>query len=190
MKWNGTLEGIYMTTGEKIRHFRNMRGISQEMLGQLSGINPATIKKYEYGIRNPKPDQLLKITNALGISINIFMDFDIETVSDVLSLLFKMDEQINMTLDAEEDTNGNLIPSTMKISFAHPAINKKLCTYLKAKRLQENIKNNKYNFDSQEQQEEALATISADMEEIKSHLLDDSMIVKKGTHGLSVKMFP
>ena len=140
-----------MTTGEKIRHFRNMRGISQEMLGQLSGINPATIKKYEYGIRNPKPDQLLKITNALGISINIFMDFDIETVSDVLSLL---------------------------------------CTYLKAKRLQENIKNNKYNFDSQEQQEEALAAISADMEEIKSHLLDDSMIVKKGTHGLSVKMFP
>lgn len=60
-----------MTTGEKIKYFRNMRGISQDMLGQLSGINPATIKKYEYGIRNPKPDQLLKIANALGISINI-----------------------------------------------------------------------------------------------------------------------
>ena len=71
-----------------------MRGISQETLGQLSGINSATIKKYEYGIRNPKPDQLLKIANALGISINIFMDFDIETVSDVLSLLFKLDNQI------------------------------------------------------------------------------------------------
>ena len=36
-----------MTTGEKIKYFRNMRGISQEMLGQLSGINSATIKKYE-----------------------------------------------------------------------------------------------------------------------------------------------
>ena len=59
-----------MTTGEKIKYFRNMRGISQETLGQLSGINSATIKKYEYGIRNPKPDQLLKIANALGISIN------------------------------------------------------------------------------------------------------------------------
>ena len=85
-----------MTTGEKIKYFRNMRGISQETLGQLSGINSATIKKYEYGIRNPKPDQLLKIANALGISINIFMDFDIETVSDVLSLLFKLDDQIDM----------------------------------------------------------------------------------------------
>ena len=50
-----------MTTREKIKYFRNMRGISQETLGQLSGINSATIKKYEYGIRNPKPDQLLKI---------------------------------------------------------------------------------------------------------------------------------
>ena len=56
-----------MTTGEKIKYFRNMRGISQDMLGQLSGINSATIKKYEYGIRNPKPDQLLKIANALAI---------------------------------------------------------------------------------------------------------------------------
>ena len=89
-----------MTTGEKIKYFRNMRGISQETLGQLSGINSATIKKYEYGIRNPKPDQLLKIANALGISINIFMDFDIETVSDVLSLLFKLDDQIDMKFEA------------------------------------------------------------------------------------------
>ena len=96
-----------MTTGEKIKYFRNMRGISQETLGQLSGINSATIKKYEYGIRNPKPDQLLKIANALGISINIFMDFDIETVSDVLSLLFKLDDQIDMKFEADKDDEGN-----------------------------------------------------------------------------------
>ena len=36
-----------MTVGEKIKYYRNIRGISQEMLGNLSGINPATIKKYE-----------------------------------------------------------------------------------------------------------------------------------------------
>ena len=38
-----------MTAGEKIKHFRNLRGISQETLGQLSDIISATIKKYEYG---------------------------------------------------------------------------------------------------------------------------------------------
>ena len=111
-----------MTTGEKIKYFRNMRGISQETLGQLSGINSATIKKYEYGIRNPKPDQLLKIANALGISINIFMDFDIETVSDVLSLLFKLDDQIDMKFEADKDDEGNFKPATVKLSFKNNLI--------------------------------------------------------------------
>lgn len=168
-----------MTTGEKIKHFRNMRGISQEMLGQLSGINPATIKKYEYGIRNPKPDQLLKIANALGISINIFMDFDIETVSDVLSLLFKMDEQVGMKFEAEKDENGNYIPATLKVSFTHPAINKKLCTYLKTKQILENIKNNSENLSDRKQQKKVIGTIVSDIEEIKNNLMDDNMIVKK-----------
>ncbi|KLU69150.1 MAG: hypothetical protein RHS_5032 [Robinsoniella sp. RHS] len=179
-----------MTTGEKIKYFRNMRGISQEMLGQLSGINSATIKKYEYGIRNPKPDQLLKITNALGISINLFMDFDIETVSDVLSLLFKMDEQVDMTFEAEKDEEGNFIPDTMKISFKNHAINKKLCAYLKAKQLQDNIENASDSFSDQKQHQEAINAMEKDMEKIKNHLVDDSMVVKKGTKGIMVKMFP
>ena len=178
-----------MTTGEKIKHFRNLRGISQETLGQLSGINSATIKKYEYGIRNPKPDQLMKIANALGISINVFMDFDIETVSDVLSLLFKMDEQTDMTFEAEKDADGKYIPSTMKISFSHPAINKKLCTYLKAKQLQKNVDENNYQF-SKDQQNEAIEAISSDMEDIKNQLLDDNMIVTKGANRLAVKIYP
>ena len=89
----------------------------------LSGINSATIKKYEYGIRNPKPDQLLKIANALGISINIFMDFDIETVSDVLSLLFKLDDQIDMKFEADKDDEGNFKPATVKLSFKNNLIN-------------------------------------------------------------------
>ena len=179
-----------MSTGEKIKYFRNMRGVSQEILGQLSGINSATIKKYEYGIRNPKPDQLLKIANALGISINLFMDFDIETVSDVLTLLFKMDEQVDMTFEADKDEEGNFIPNTMKIAFKNRAINKKLCTYLKAKQLQEKIENDDHSFSNEEQHQQAIDAMAGDMEEIKNHLVDDSMVVKKGLDGISVKLYP
>lgn len=179
-----------MTTGEKIKYFRNMRGISQEMLGQLSGINSATIKKYEYGIRNPKPDQLLKIANALGISINLFMDFDIETVSDVLSLLFKLDEQVDMRFEAEKDEEGNYIPKTMKITFKNHAINKKLCTYLKAKDLQEKLENDDESFGNEDQHQQAIDAMASDMEEIKNHLVDDNMVVKKGTNRITVKVFP
>lgn len=178
-----------MTTGEKIKYFRNMRGISQEMLGQLSGINSATIKKYEYGIRNPKPDQLLKIANALGISINIFMDFDIETVSDVLSLLLKMDEQIDMKFEAEKDEEGNFKPSTVKMSFKNNMINKKICTYMKALEIRENLMNAK-NEHSEKEYNTSLQHINENIEEIKQHLLDDSMVVKKGTDRLTVKIYP
>ena len=178
-----------MTTGEKIKYFRNMRGISQEMLGQLSGINSATIKKYEYGIRNPKPDQLLKISNALGISINIFMDFDIETVSDVLSLILKMDEQIDMKFEAEKDEEGNFKPSTVKMSFKNNMINKKICTYMKALEIRENLMNAK-NEHSEEEYNTSLQHINENIEEIKQHLLDDSMVVKKETDRLTVKIYP
>ena len=54
-----------MTTGEKIRYYRNLRGMSQETLGEISGIHYATIKKYELGIRNPKPEQLLNVSDFL-----------------------------------------------------------------------------------------------------------------------------
>ena len=179
-----------MTTGEKIKHFRNLRGISQETLGQLSGINSATIKKYEYGIRNPKPDQLMKIANALGISINVFMDFDIETVSDVLSLILKMDEQLDMNFEAEKDEDGSFIPSTIKISFQNSLLNHKLGVYMKARELQENLLNDTERFSSEEEYQRAIEALSKDLDAVKQSILDDSKIVKKGVRGISVKIYP
>ncbi|EEG47577.1 helix-turn-helix domain-containing protein [Blautia hydrogenotrophica] len=123
-----------MTVGEKIKTFRTIRGISQNMLGELAGIGGTTILKYELGSQNPKPDQLLKIANALGVSINVLTDFDIETASDVLTLLFKMDEQIDMEIDGEKDTDGNLLPDTICIRFKHPEINNRLAKFAKAKK--------------------------------------------------------
>ena len=65
--------------GKKIRAFREFRGYSQIQLAELSGINVGTIRKYELGIRNPKPDQLEKIATALGLNVSVFLDFTIET---------------------------------------------------------------------------------------------------------------
>ena len=172
--------------------FRGLRIHNKRVRNQyifLSGINSATIKKYEYGIRNPKPDQLLKIANALGISINIFMDFDIETVSDVLSLLFKLDDQIDMKFEADKDEEGNFKPATVKLSFKNNLINKKLCTYMKALEIRENMINAKDEY-SEAEYADSLQHINENIEEIKQHLLDDSMVVKKGTDRLTVKIFP
>ncbi len=91
--------------GKKIRAFREFRGYSQIQLAELSGINVGTIRKYELGIRNPKPDQLEKIATALGLNVSVFLDFNIETVGDVLSILFAIDDSVNLSLSETSDQN-------------------------------------------------------------------------------------
>ena len=67
--------------GKKIRAFREFRGYSQIQLAELSGINVGTIRKYELGIRNPKPDQLEKIATALGLNVIVFLVLEGTTAS-------------------------------------------------------------------------------------------------------------
>ena len=89
--------------GKKIRAYREFRRFSQIQLAELAGINVGTIRKYELGIRNPKPEQLEKIATALGLNVSVFLDFNIETVGDVLSLLFAIDDSVNLSLSETED---------------------------------------------------------------------------------------
>lgn len=105
------------------------------MLSKLVGIDGTTIRKYELGSRNSKPDQLLKISNALGVNINVFTDFDIKTASDVLTLLFKMDEQLDMEISRDNDADENLIPEKIYIRFKHPVINDQLAKFTKTKKV-------------------------------------------------------
>ena len=94
--------------GKKIRAYREFRGYSQIQLAELSGINVGTIRKYELGIRNPKPDQLEKIATALGLNVSVFLDFNIETVGDVLSLLFSIDDSVTLSLAETPDQKVEL----------------------------------------------------------------------------------
>ena len=119
-----------MTIGEKIKYFRILHGFTQDQLVQATGLGISTLQKYESDERKPKPEQLLKISQALGVSINVFMDFDIHTVSDLLSLIFKMNEQLDLNFNAEKDPNGNVIPDTLSLSFGNPLINQKLAAYI------------------------------------------------------------
>lgn len=178
-----------MTVGEKIRTYRKMRGISQKMLGQLAGgINEVTIRKYEAGDRNPKPDQLLKIADALGISINIFMDFDIETVSDVLSLIFKMDEQLDVEFTGKKNKKGEYAPDSIALKFNNSLINEKLAKWARTKDLVQQTVDARDKFDTEEEYQNEVADMQEMADEIKQHLMDSSIVVKKGTEGIVVKI--
>lgn len=121
-----------MNTGKIIKDIRTSRNMTQPQLAEKSGISLTSIKKYERGIVTPKLEQLLRISEALCISINIFLDFDIRTISDLLSLIFRMNEQVDMEITADKDKDGKYLPDTVRLSFAYDTINQKLCSYLTA----------------------------------------------------------
>lgn len=54
------------------------------------------------------------------------MDFDIETVSDVLSLIFKMDEQLDIEFTGTKNRKGKYDPDSIALKFNNPTINNKL----------------------------------------------------------------
>ena len=115
--------------GSKIQKYRKLKDMTQDELSKQSGIYLSTIKKYESGERNPKPDQLQKIAEALGISVTVFLDYDINTVSDVLSLVMKLNEQSSLKISAD----GNYIPSSIHMTFEDSQINEAICSYLNCK---------------------------------------------------------
>ena len=56
---------IIMNVSEKIRYYRELRGLTQQQLADFSGIPLGTLKKYETGNRNPKQEPLQRIADAL-----------------------------------------------------------------------------------------------------------------------------
>jgi transcriptional regulator with XRE-family HTH domain len=59
-----------MTLGKKIRKLRGNRGISQQQLAEVTGINQATISRVETGqVQDVKAEYLTKLAKALGVTV-------------------------------------------------------------------------------------------------------------------------
>ena len=118
---------------EKIKYYRNIKKMSQDELAEASGINVSTIKKYECSIRNPKPDQLQKIATALGISINIFIPNDMDSLSDIMFLLIKLERYAKLNINGNKDENGKYNANSITLTFSDEQTNSLLADYLNLK---------------------------------------------------------
>ena len=172
--------------GKKIRAYREFRGYSQIQLAELSGINVGTIRKYELGIRNPKPDQLEKIATALGLNVSVFLNFNIETVGDVLSLLFSIDDSVNLSLAETPDQK-------VALTFDNPTMQdffKKWCQF---KNVYEKEKAEILSIEDAEKRQEELDKLNATHEEWKLRAMGSTIgchtIVKKGAEGNDIKTY-
>ena len=67
---------IMNKTADRIRHFRLVKGFSQECLALSAGINTAYLGLVERSVKCPSIDTLNKIANALNIPLYELVKFD------------------------------------------------------------------------------------------------------------------
>lgn len=172
--------------GKKIRAYRDFRGFSQKQLAELSGINVGTIRKYELGIRNPKPDQLERIATALGLNVSVFLDFNIETVGDVLSLLFAVDDSVNLSLKPTE--NQEVI-----LTFDNPMMQDFFRKWCQFKNVYEKEKAEILAITDVSKRQEELEKLNATQEEWKLRAMGTTIgchtVVKKGSEDNIIKTY-
>ncbi len=94
-----------MKTGDKIKYFRELRGLNKKELGIKLGYSPSTatvrISQYEYNKKKPKLETLSKIAEVLNIDISALVDINISTNIEFMRALFKMEEKYNLKTEKD-----------------------------------------------------------------------------------------
>ena len=88
--------------GERIRFFRNLRGMTQKYLGQVVGFPEKTadirMAQYESGSRTPKTDLTNNLANVFGISTSALTVPDIDSYIGVMHTLFTLEDRYGLTI--------------------------------------------------------------------------------------------
>lgn len=91
-----------MTIGNKIRFFRNLRGYTQDELGQKIGLQGDRVRQYENGIRTPKADMLKTIADALDVDVAALSDIDIRSEEDIMHVLFELEDNFSINIEKQD----------------------------------------------------------------------------------------
>ncbi len=71
-----------MTIAERIRLYRQQKGLSQNELAELSKVNNKSLSRYELGTSIPPADALKNIADALGVSADVLLSDDKIMIKD------------------------------------------------------------------------------------------------------------
>ena len=84
-------ELVYKTSGDKIKHYRTLRNLTQKELAELSGISEIAIRKYESGERKAKLKTLYALSEVLNVPPPVLMsDFNELSNTFIHLLLFNI----------------------------------------------------------------------------------------------------
>ena len=85
-----------MNTGELIRRYRKLAGLSQAKLGEAASLSEPAIRNYELGNRTPGPEQLSAIAKALDIDTSALVSYELNSSRDVLGVLFQLGNEFGL----------------------------------------------------------------------------------------------
>lgn len=96
-----------MAIGERIRFFRNLKGMTQKFLGVKVGFPEKTadirLAQYESGKRTPKSDLTEALADALGVSTMALNVPDIDTDLGFMHTLFALEDIYGLKIDKLDD---------------------------------------------------------------------------------------
>lgn len=95
-----------MAIGERIRFFRNLRGMTQKYLGQMVGFPEKTadirMAQYESGSRSPKAELTENLAGVLGVSPLALSVPDIGSYLGLMHTLFTLEDRYGLTVETGE----------------------------------------------------------------------------------------
>ena len=96
-----------MAIGERIRFFRNLRGMTQKYLGTVVGFPEKTadirMAQYESGSRTPKADLTENLAGVLGVSPLALSVPDIDSYLGLMHTLFALEDRYGLTIEKGEN---------------------------------------------------------------------------------------
>lgn len=98
-----------MAIGERIRYFRNLRGMTQKYLGMRMGFPEKSadvrMAQYESGARTPKADLTAALAHELDVSPQALDVPDIDSYIGLMHTLFTLEDVYGLTVEGE---NGDI----------------------------------------------------------------------------------
>lgn len=179
-----------MTVGEKIKYYRELRGISQETLASLSKVSVSTLRKYEIGNRNPKIEQLQKIANGLQISINALSEINIQSVDEIAPYLFAIAKVGGIEFIGEKDENDKYIAETVSIKFKSDTLRNFIKEWADRKSIIDNLRLSAVESPDEKTKEYLINRADEIEKEIELRMIDSPRIVDSTNETKKIRIHP
>lgn len=111
-----------MAIGERIRYFRNLRGMTLKILGVKVGINDKNadvrMAQYESGSRTPKGNLVNALAKALSVSPCALHVPDIDSSIGIIHTFFALEDLCGLKPDRIDDKRCITLSSTESVPYA------------------------------------------------------------------------